>query len=664
MELIPQVIPGFGHLYRISLHGKKARDLAPNALIASHLFKVSGALVRSWEKRFVVLLPTQVLLYFESPEDVEPRGIFCLDRDSAVNSLGIKDGRSAFEVRPLPTIPSARSLQFAADTPEEETEWREALFSTRVEVMRNGEKSISAARDSAVARNSSLELELSSAKSEVATLREDLIASNARLQAAEKKISDILQQLDEAHARASEAAADAAVAKSEIAMHLAAWNAKEAEIKAEASKKEANSKAAWAIKESKITELFSRVNGALKQERERAAKLEEELAMLRASSTNNDIMAPEGNNHTGSSTLPPPGRRASVESHPLESVSSASAQNRRGSYTQALMTLLAGDNRKRSSSVNDNSSYAPPLSSLLVSDPYRGRLHVLIMGARHLPPASFSRGGTFAAPRSVCVHLQFMSGNTEEFTLRAADVVDKGPNRGLCAAFHEAVSLRLIRALENSPLQLDLAVAPRGLLRGGARLGGAILDPSPLANWPRQPHAVWLVLHTEQVTQPDSAEILVPVRFNVRVPPGVAGAALGMDQLTLENDTSTGTTDEVDGRWASPELPPPPVDNVPCVLVQMVYCPSPEEPVLFHLPLTGQGLKAATKTNAPGNSPPLLSPENGEPSPAVPRPGVETDSLSEVKSKLVRLAIAYKKLKAEKEDLEKKLNGVSQATSK
>ena len=87
MEFVPHHLPGLGMVYGVRLVEGRARDLVKSSLLASTLKKRSGALVKSWESRFCVLLPTQLLLYFESSEDTQPKGMVALHADTAVAPL-------------------------------------------------------------------------------------------------------------------------------------------------------------------------------------------------------------------------------------------------------------------------------------------------------------------------------------------------------------------------------------------------------------------------------------------------------------------------------------------------------------------------------------------------------------------------------------------------
>jgi len=70
MELIPSKL-GFATTWSFSLHGQKAQDLVRHAAIGGYLSKQSGYLSKGWEKRFFVLVPVNLLAYFESPEDTD-----------------------------------------------------------------------------------------------------------------------------------------------------------------------------------------------------------------------------------------------------------------------------------------------------------------------------------------------------------------------------------------------------------------------------------------------------------------------------------------------------------------------------------------------------------------------------------------------------------------
>lgn len=153
----------------------------------------------------------------------------------------------------------------------------------------------------------------------------------------------------------------------------------------------------------------------------------------------------------------------------------------------------------------------------------------------------------------------------------------------------------------------------RARCRSDTRVGACVVDLSPLEEWHGQPHAVWLVLHHEEgkVAQPDKAEVLVPVRANTHVAavgPTVADAV----QLTLTHtdlvgglhgagsggssadggmiggahfggDSGGGGLLDASGRFAMPELPPPPIDSAPCLLVQFVYTPHADVLPRFHI---------------------------------------------------------------------------------
>lgn len=268
-----------------------------------------------------------------------------------------------------------------------------------------------------------------------------------------------------------------------------------------------------------------------------------------------------------------------------------------------------------------------------LADPHPGRLYVLVMGARHLPQAAFSSLSFGVGTRHAYARLRAL--DQPDKVTRHAEVADKGAGRGLCATFHQCQVLRVTRDLAGGSFPLRVELAEPRTMRADGKLGSAVLDVSAVAKWPRQPHAVWVMLHSEdsaRSAKADLAEVPVPVQPNVVLSTRAAAAAAaaaagshgphghsaaasaagslelassalsalrpGSTDLTGSGRASSGSGDEL--RWAMPELPPPPVEQRPCILVQLVYAPAGEEPSLaFHMPAAaGAGSSMAPSTVA------------------------------------------------------------------
>jgi hypothetical protein len=284
------------------------------------------------------------------------------------------------------------------------------------------------------------------------------------------------------------------------------------------------------------------------------------------------------------------------------------------------------------------SSGAAPTGAMLpgpfniLADPHPGRLYVLVMGCRNLPAAGFGSFGSKSA------YIKLHSPDQPERLTRSVEVLDKGPGRGMCATFHQCLVVKVTRALEALPLRLE-AFAPR-TMRSDVKLGGCTLDVSALGEWPRQSHAVWMMLQGEaKAGQADPIELPVPVRANavlgahgpapLAAAAGKAGATTSLDAAAITSEPGNAAGDAT--RWAMPELPPPPLDG-PSLLVQCIYAPSGADcPLAFFLPPTGPAPVAGSGgPGIAGAGAPLASPAPAAGSAVVGRPIVPSGSKPEL----------------------------------
>jgi hypothetical protein len=248
------------------------------------------------------------------------------------------------------------------------------------------------------------------------------------------------------------------------------------------------------------------------------------------------------------------------------------------------------------------------ISDVLSSHEQR-RLHVMVMGARNLPEGVFGGRETALSPRQAYVKLRSVANGNKDRQTNQSDVLDRGRGLGYCARWHQTTVFPATGPLLSEKLKVDV-FAYRSM-RSDLRVGGATLDLSTLEKWPAQPHAVWLSLHGEdsKANTSDSAEILCPVQPNTTVSGGVmksapkGGMPVGGKYIdssgfftvstTMEShllsflDTTGGT------RYALPELPPPPVNTAPCILLQLVFTTLPDQNPSFHIP-------SAAPQGAPG----------------------------------------------------------------
>lgn len=128
---------GLGTAFTINMHGETAGSLARVAQQSSTMMKRSGNFMKGWEERYVVLLQTTLLLYFESPDDTEPRGLLSVTRDSIVSMMDKYEDRPhvlKVEVRPT-TAKDSRILYLAAPDAGAATDWCKALYTYRPEVL-------------------------------------------------------------------------------------------------------------------------------------------------------------------------------------------------------------------------------------------------------------------------------------------------------------------------------------------------------------------------------------------------------------------------------------------------------------------------------------------------------------------------------------------------
>jgi hypothetical protein len=268
----------------------------------------------------------------------------------------------------------------------------------------------------------------------------------------------------------------------------------------------------------------------------------------------------------------------------------------------------------------------------ILADPHPGRLYVLVMGCRNLPAAGFGSFGSKSA------YIKLNSPDQPERLTRSVEVLDKGPGRGMCATFHQCLVVKVTRALEALPLRLE-AFAPR-TMRSDVKLGGCTLDVSALGEWPRQSHAVWMMLQGEaKAGQADPIELPVPVRANavlgahgpapLPTAAGKAGATTSLDAAAITSEPGSAAGDAT--RWAMPELPPPPLDG-PSLLVQCIFAPSGADcPLAFFLPPTGPAPAAGVGgPGAAGVGAPLVSPAPAAGGGAMGRPIVPSGSKPEL----------------------------------
>lgn len=245
-----------------------------------------------------------------------------------------------------------------------------------------------------------------------------------------------------------------------------------------------------------------------------------------------------------------------------------------------------------------------------------GRVYCFVMGARNLPSEPFTG---FGASHTSFVRISGFEG--QQRSTKSVDVVDKGKGRGTCAIYHSLLALDTSTSINGGSSgvngrKIRIDVMSHRVMRADVRIGSALVDLSLLSDWPRQPHAVWLVLNTDENKPllPNPAEIPVPVTSTIVYHPnatataasshasshahesGPAAAAVSplnqqqhpvqhFSRLPANSPLSQGDEDH----WASRDLPPPPVEDLPCVLVQLMYCVNgvADEPML-HLGGDGQ----------------------------------------------------------------------------
>lgn len=130
-----------GSMWSVGLHAPAQalpRALGSPLALATHMHKLSGHFVKAWEQRFCVLLPTTLLLYFETPEDSEPKGIIVLGSDTVCERVGTRDGRDHVCTLTLSaTDASSRVLTLAADSEDEARSWCETIYRSRWDVQQH-----------------------------------------------------------------------------------------------------------------------------------------------------------------------------------------------------------------------------------------------------------------------------------------------------------------------------------------------------------------------------------------------------------------------------------------------------------------------------------------------------------------------------------------------
>jgi hypothetical protein len=406
--------------------------------------------------------------------------------------------------------------------------------------------------------NDKLKAERESSKAlqqEMETIKESLKKAVEAAAEAKKLAAKALKEKNDAILVATAAAKDAEAVKRAIAEATA----KQAEAEALAAEKEKEAKDAAAAAAAMAL--------AAAQQQQKAAN-----------ATAADDPAPVGG-RTQSHSRSRSNSLSDTLSAILGGGNEASSTSRKSSFDEALGIMSSGSaNAAASTAVipaapaapvdalsfvgptDSNSMFGNPSAGLgpagassafnILADPTPGRIYVIVMGVRHLPQSGFGSFGTKSAYAKLSLPDQ------SERQTRPSDVIDKGPTRGLCAAFNQVHVFKATRALEALPLTKD------------QRLGSAVLDLSPSGEWARQPHACWLLLHPPSggassdsssdaaFLKPDPAEILVPVAPNCKLPlgPGAAGGANlpgGSSSSSASSGSTTGSGSSAGGRLAS-----------------------------------------------------------------------------------------------------------------
>jgi hypothetical protein len=159
MDLTPVKLPGLQPMWTLAIHAAHALDLGRKCLLQGRLHKVrtfqcfqafvltriyifkdmatfvqiSGHFSKAWEERYCCLMPGALLLYFDSPDDPNPKGVIPLSRDSVIERSGEHLGQKhVLTIKPNPTDPAARIIHLAADSEDEAREWTETMFKCSV----------------------------------------------------------------------------------------------------------------------------------------------------------------------------------------------------------------------------------------------------------------------------------------------------------------------------------------------------------------------------------------------------------------------------------------------------------------------------------------------------------------------------------------------------
>lgn len=184
-----------------------ARALTRDATLAATLWKRSGALSKTWTQRFAVLKPLTALLYFESEDAAEPKGVMLLDDGGSWDAVppGAAGREHAFDVRQGGAVYS-----FAADSPGEAAGWLDALRRCRRDVRE---------ADAAAVRR-----RLAVAQGETAALHATVKSLKARLHEADDALEGLSAVAGETQAlhREADAAAVTAVADAGTAVRALA----------------------------------------------------------------------------------------------------------------------------------------------------------------------------------------------------------------------------------------------------------------------------------------------------------------------------------------------------------------------------------------------------------------------------------------------------------
>ena len=240
----------------------------------------------------------------------------------------------------------------------------------------------------------------------------------------------------------------------------------------------------------------------------------------------------------------------------------------------------------------------------VLADPRQGRLYILVMGLRSLPEYSINKTplrpglvvrANVLGDSSSSSSSSAGAGASDERSSPVMSIVDVGRSRSLCSAI-ESVYAYKVAGLGGVRLRLEAHTV--GTIRGGHKVGSAVVDVGALADDPGQPYALWAPLVTaEAEAGGESCGPLPGVQARAVAPTfqwagaGAAVAVADSGGASVVEASAMVPVGSGSGRHGLPAVVPlsgimsPGDASQPGVLLQMCFCLRPDDkPAFAQLP--------------------------------------------------------------------------------